>query len=158
MVIKALNLKKEFLLLTEEATFGRAIFQTYWKIICRQSIYRQPSCTWNRDGHICTSAKREFLPSNALHTCIRVLHWFTCAFDRVNHWTLTKKLLDKMLYYILWNCWSLVMRNKSLWYDGVSHCQWHSDVEMETVVSIANNVCTIVHIPMSYTITSKQHI
>ena len=45
------------------------------------------------------------------------------AFDRVNHWTLAKKLLYKNvpLHIVKWL--SFGIESKSLWYDGVTHYQ-----------------------------------
>ena len=60
---------------------------------CRQSIWFQAS-TWDRYGHI-------FTQQTVIFTVIRT-HLYTStflmqkkAFDRVNHWTLAKKLLDR---------------------------------------------------------------
>ena len=35
-----------------------------------------------------------------------------------------------MCHCILWNCLSFGIESKSLWYDGVTHYQWHSIVQM----------------------------
>ena len=52
------------------------------------------------------------------------------AFDRVNHWTLAKKLLYRNVpRCILWSC-SFGIENKSLWFDGVSHYPRHFDAQM----------------------------
>ena len=46
------------------------------------------------------------------------------AFDRVNHWTLAKKLLDRsMKLYIAKLFKFFGAESKSLWYDGVTHYQ-----------------------------------
>ena len=45
------------------------------------------------------------------------------AFDRVNHWTLAKKLLDRNVHCILQNCLSFTIVSKRLWYDGITHYQ-----------------------------------
>ena len=45
------------------------------------------------------------------------------AFDRVNHWTLAKKLEDRNvpLHVVTWFIFGI--ENKSLWFDGVTHHQ-----------------------------------
>ena len=46
------------------------------------------------------------------------------AFDRVNHWTLAKKLLrQKCAIAYCEIVYFLVIENKSLYYDGVTHYQ-----------------------------------
>ena len=46
------------------------------------------------------------------------------AFDRVNHWTLAKKLLDRSVkLYIVKLFKFFGTESKSLWYDGVTHYQ-----------------------------------
>ena len=43
------------------------------------------------------------------------------AFDRVNHWTLAKKQLDRNVPLHIAKFLSFDIECKSLWYDGVTH-------------------------------------
>ena len=45
------------------------------------------------------------------------------TFDRVNHWTLAKKLLDRNVPYHIVKLFVLWLESKSLWYDWVTHYQ-----------------------------------
>ena len=47
----------------------------------------------------------------------------TKAFDRVNHWTLANKLLDRNVPLHIVKCLSFDIESKSLWYNGVTHYQ-----------------------------------
>ena len=44
-------------------------------------------------------------------------------FDRVNHWTLAKKLLDRNMTLHIAKWLSIGIWSKSLWYDVVTHYQ-----------------------------------
>ena len=63
-----------------------------------------------------------------------------------------------MCHFILWNCLSLGIESKSLWYDGVTHYQWNSVVQMGSFNGDSYRHCCIMYIQMSYTITSKQQV
>ena len=80
------------------------------------------------------------------------------AFDRVNHWTLAKKLLTEMCHCILWNCLSFGIESKGLWYDGVTHYQWHSVAQMRSGKGDSCHHCSIMYIQMTWTITWKQQV
>ena len=45
------------------------------------------------------------------------------AFDRVNHWTLAKKRLDRNVPLHIVKLFIFCIESKSLWYDGVTHYQ-----------------------------------
>ena len=45
------------------------------------------------------------------------------AFDRVNHWTLAKKLFDRNMPLHIVKFITFGMESKSLWYNGVTHYQ-----------------------------------
>ena len=45
------------------------------------------------------------------------------AFDRVNHWTLAKELLDRNVPLHIVKLFIFGIESKSLWYDGVTHYQ-----------------------------------
>ena len=45
------------------------------------------------------------------------------AFDRLNHWMLAKKLLDRNVLLHIVKLFTFGIESKGLWYDGVIHCQ-----------------------------------
>ena len=57
-----------------------------------------------------------------VYMCFRFLD-ATEALDRVNHWMLAKKLLDRNVRLHIVNCLSFGIESKSLWYVGVTYYQ-----------------------------------
>ena len=97
-------------------------------------IFTQANCVFHRNldthVHVC------FLDANN-------------AFDRVNHWTLAKKLLDRdvplhiVKFFIIW------YREQEFMYDGVTHYQWHSDFQMGSGKGDSCHHCCIMYIQMT---------
>ena len=65
-------------------------------------------------------------------TCIHVLSCCKKAFDRVIHWTLAKKLLNRNMPLQIVKLFIFGIESKSLWYGGVTHYRWHSVAQMES--------------------------
>ena len=63
-----------------------------------------------------------FYPNQDTHVFMCVLDAKT-AFDRVNHWTLAKKLLDGNVPLHIVKLFIFGIESKSLWYGGVTHYQ-----------------------------------
>ena len=69
------------------------------------------------------------------------------AFDRVNHRTLTKKLLDRNVYlYIVKLLIYWHIESKSLWHDEVTHYHWHSVAKMGSGKADSCHHCCIMYI------------
>ena len=81
-----------------------------------QPIWFHEAITWDRNANFCTKANSRFFPviRTPVHMCFLDAKK---AFDRVNNWTLAKKLLDRNVHCILWNCLYFGIESNSLWYD-----------------------------------------
>ena len=71
------------------------------------------------------------------------------AFGRVNHWTQAKKLLSRNVPFICLNCLFFYIESKSLWYDGVTHYQWHFVVQMGSGKGDSCHHCCIMYIQIT---------
>ena len=64
----------------------------------------------------------DFYRNQDAHVYMCFLH-AKMAFDRVNHWTMANKLLDRNVPLHIVKLFIFWIESKSLWYDGVTHYQ-----------------------------------